>query len=101
MATSGRLSPRCEQRSEQNRAHLAAILPPAVTILLITMEYPAGGMQGPPFSVDESEVKALYEKHFKVTSLLHKDILAENPRFRERGLNALHEHVYRMDRIRD
>jgi len=79
-------------------AHLAAILPPAVTILLITMEYPAGGMQGPPFSVDESEVKALYEKHFKVTSLLRKDILAENPRFRERGLNALHEHVYRMDR---
>lgn len=80
-------------------AHLAGLLPPAARILLITMEYPAGGMQGPPFSVEESEVRRLYEKHFQVTSLLRKDILAENPRFRERGLTSLHEHVYRMERI--
>jgi thiopurine S-methyltransferase len=56
-------------------------------------------MQGPPFSVEETEVRSLYEKHFRVTSLLRKDILTENPRFRERGLASLHEHVYRMERI--
>lgn len=79
---------------ERYAAHMAALLPPAATILLITMEYPEAGMQGPPFSVEESEVRRLYENHFTVTSLLRKDILAENPRFRERGLSALHEHVY-------
>ena len=79
--------------------HMADILPPEARVLLITMEYPAHGMQGPPFSVDEHEVRTLYEKHFQVTSLLRQDILAENPRFRERGLSALHEHVYRLDRI--
>ncbi len=79
-------------------AHMAAILPPSAKILLVAMEYPAQSMQGPPFSVGESEVRALYEKHFNVTSLLRKDILADNPRFRERGLSALHEHVYRMER---
>ncbi len=80
-------------------ARIAGLLPPAARILLITMEYPAGAMQGPPFSVEQGEVRRLYEKHFQVTSLLHKDILAENPRFRERGLTSLHEHVYRMERI--
>jgi thiopurine S-methyltransferase len=81
-------------------AHMARILPPNARILLVTMEYPAQGLQGPPFSVDEDEVRALYEKHFSVTSLLRKDILTDNPRFRERGVGALHEHVYRMERIR-
>jgi thiopurine S-methyltransferase len=79
-------------------AHMVSILPQDTHILLVTMEYPAQGMQGPPFSVEENEVHALYEKHFKVTSLLRKDILAENARFRERGLNELHEHVYRLHR---
>lgn len=80
-------------------AHMATILPPSATLLLITMEYPTGGMQGPPFSVEENEVRKLYERRFRVTSLLRKDILAENPRFRERGLTSLHEHVYLMNRI--
>lgn len=79
-------------------AHMTHILPANTVMLLVTMEYPRNGMQGPPFCVEENEVRALYAKHFKVTSLLHKDILAENARFRERGLSALHEHVYRLER---
>jgi len=75
------------------------LLPDDVTILLVTMEYPPGGMQGPPFSVEEREVRAHYEPHFRVTSLRCQDILAENARFRERGLAMLNEHVYRLDRI--
>lgn len=80
-------------------AHMRHILPANARLLLVTMEYPPPGMQGPPFSVEEHEVRALYEKHFRVTSLLRKDILAENARFRERGLTALHEHVYRLERL--
>lgn len=77
-------------------AHLAAILPKGAAILLVTMEYRQAEMSGPPFSVSEDEVRKLYEKHYVVTRLFTKDILAENPRFRERGLSALSEKVYQL-----
>jgi len=83
---------------ERYAAHMARLLPQDCRVLLVTMEYPAGAMQGPPFSVDEAEVRALYQPNFQVTLLRHLDILADNPRFRERGLTALAEHVYRLDR---
>lgn len=76
--------------------HSAAILPGAVGTLLVTMEYPQHEMSGPPFAVHEDEVRRLYDKRYAVTCLLSKDILAENPRFRERGLSALSEKVYRL-----
>jgi thiopurine S-methyltransferase len=60
------------------------------------MEYPQGEMSGPPFSVSEDEVRRLYAARYAVTLLHTKDILAENPRFRERGLSVLREKVYRL-----
>lgn len=74
--------------------HSAAILPVAARTLLVTMEYPQNEMSGPPFAVREDEVHRLYDKRFSVTCLFTKDILEENPRFRERGLSALAEKVY-------
>jgi thiopurine S-methyltransferase len=75
---------------------LAGILPAQVEMLLVTMEYPQAQMQGPPFSVAEEEVRALYAQRYQVEALYTKDILAENPRFRERGLTHLAEKVYRL-----
>jgi thiopurine S-methyltransferase len=74
----------------------AAILPAAAGTLLVTMEYAQNEMSGPPFAVREDEVRRLYDKRYAVTRLFSKDILAENPRFRERGLDALSEKVYRL-----
>ena len=76
--------------------HSAAVLPAAAGTLLVTMEYAQSEMNGPPFAVREDEVRQLYEKRYTVTCLLSKDILAENPRFRERGLSVLTEKVYRL-----
>jgi len=76
--------------------HSMAMLPAAAGTLLVTMEYPQNEMSGPPFAVREEEVRRLYEKRYTVTRLFSKDILAENPRFRERGLRALTEKVYRL-----
>lgn len=76
--------------------HSATILPAGVGTLLVTMGYPQAEMSGPPFSVGEDEVRRLYEARYTVTHLHSKDILAENPRFRERGLSALREKVYRL-----
>lgn len=40
--------------------HLRAISPGATRMLLVTVEYPQELMEGPPFSVDETEVRARY-----------------------------------------
>jgi thiopurine S-methyltransferase len=81
---------------ERYAARLVELLPSQVEMLLVTMEYPQGQMQGPPFSVAEEEVRALYTRHYRVEPLYTKDILAENPRWRERGLGHLVEKVYRL-----
>ena len=76
--------------------HLKAVLPPTAELLLVTMDYPQSEMDGPPFSVTEEEVRALYEDAYTVTPLATLDILEENPRFRERGLTRMEERVYRL-----
>jgi thiopurine S-methyltransferase len=76
--------------------HLQHILPASAEILLITVEYPQAQMDGPPFCVHQTEVEQLYRERYAVTVLYTKDVLAENARFRERGLSALIEKVYRL-----
>jgi len=76
--------------------HMTAITPAHTVTLLISMEYPQTQMQGPPFSVEEEEVHTLYDASHQVQLLHTMDVLAENPRFRERGLTRLNEKVYRL-----
>jgi thiopurine S-methyltransferase len=79
-------------------SHLASLLPAAVQSLLITLEYDQSRMKGPPFAVSEQEVRALFERTFRVEVLSVFDALAESPRFRARGLDVLEERVYRLQR---
>lgn len=46
--------------------HMAELLSSGAHILLITMEYPEGTLDGPPFSVTEEEVHELYATHFQI-----------------------------------
>lgn len=75
-------------------AHLAQLLPPAASVLLVTLEYPADAMQGPPFSVEEAEVRSLYGDRFDMRVLASVDRLALEPRWREKGVQRLDEKVY-------
>jgi thiopurine S-methyltransferase len=79
-------------------AHLAKILPPGTPGVLITMDYPADTMQGPPFAVSDAEIHALYAGEFDLELLADEDVLGASPRFRERGLSELRERVYRFQR---
>lgn len=79
-------------------AKLSGLLPAGTGMLLVTMEYPAGQMHGPPFPVAEDEVRALYRGRFEIECLCSKDVLAENTGLRERGLTRLVEKVYRLRR---
>ena len=76
--------------------HMTTIIPAGTVTLLISMEYPQTQMAGPPFSVEEDEVHALYDGNYQIELLHTMDVLAENPRFRERGLTRLGEKVYRL-----
>lgn len=79
---------------ERYAAHLLSVIPPAARILLLTLEYPAGDFDGPPFSVAEKEVRALYARHREVRTLSSRDILAEEPGLAARGASALVERAY-------
>ncbi len=78
--------------------HLAAILPEHVRMLLVTMEYPQQQMDGPPFSVPETEVRQHYEAHWPVTRLEENDALAAQPGFARRGLSSLIEKTFHIGR---
>ena len=69
--------------------------------LLITLAYPDGEMQGPPFSVDDAEVHDLFDKSWQVDRLEYRDILASQPSFSEQGVSALHTGVYALTRSAD
>ena len=74
--------------------HLLNILPPKTQILLITFDYPQAEMPGPPFALDAAEVEALFREKADIKLLVQFDMLAQNPRFQQRGLTRLQESIY-------
>lgn len=79
-------------------SHLTALVGADASGLLVAFDYPQAEMSGPPFSVGEAEVHDLFDPAFEITLRASHDILANEPRFRERGLSALHERVYALTR---
>ncbi len=75
-----------------------AKLPAGSRGLLITLDYPQDQMQGPPFSIGESEVQGLFAAGWNIEQLERLDILASQPSFSEQGVTGLHTAVYRMTR---
>lgn len=75
-------------------AHLGDILPSGTRVLLVTFDYDAAEMAGPPFAVSPAEVDALFAPFGPIRELARNDALADNPRFRERGATRIDEHVF-------
>lgn len=78
-------------------AHLCRLLPQGAAMLLITLDYDQHEMEGPPFAVSEAEVRAMYAGRARVELLASHDALAENERFRQRGISRLHENVFLIE----
>lgn len=76
--------------------HLRAVLRPEGVALLVTLDYEQAQMSGPPFSVRDDEVRGLLGERFRIERLAVLDVLAENERFRQRGLTRLSERVYAL-----
>ena len=77
-------------------AHMQNILASGAKTLLVTFDYPQHEMQGPPFSVEEPEVRALYENTGEVRLLYSANILDKEPRFRDKGITQLQEKVFHV-----
>jgi thiopurine S-methyltransferase len=78
--------------------HMTAILPEDVTILLITLDYDQSKMNGPPHSVPNTEVEALFGEAFSLDILATTGFVEPHIRFRERGLDSWCETVWRLGR---
>ncbi len=77
----------------------AGLLPAGAPVLLIGVDYPPQQMEGPPFSVPQSQVQELAAGRFEIEVLAAgMDMLAHNQRFVERGLTRMEETVYRLVR---
>lgn len=81
------------QRSRYAR-HLLRCLPAAAPLLVVTFEYAQHEMDGPPFSVGESELRELFGARGRIEALAAREMLHEEPRFRERGMTRLEEKAY-------
>jgi thiopurine S-methyltransferase len=78
--------------------HVYSQLPADYRGLLITLDYDQNQMAGPPFSVSDEEVQALYTPHSQATLLARRDTLAKEPKFAQRGLLKLDTLVYELQR---
>ncbi len=78
-------------------SHLRDCLEDRACGLLVTLEYQQDQFDGPPFSVPLEEVSGF--EAFDHEVLERRDVLAESPKFQNRGIQALHETVYRLQAV--
>lgn len=75
---------------------LRQLLRTGTQILLVAFEYFQHEMQGPPFSVHETEVSTLFGDWCEIKLLYSEDIYDQEPHFRDRGLSRLQEEIYKL-----
>ena len=76
---------------------LYAALPAGCRGLLVTLEYPQAERDGPPFSVSEDEVQALYAGDWEIDLRDRRPIPADHPGF-VAGVSRLDTAVYALRR---
>ena len=88
------LPPEARQRYAR---FLTERLVPETKGLLISLDYDQNQMNGPPFSVPESNVRALLVGDFDIERVSGADALDDG--MKKRGLSALRETTYRLTRL--
>jgi thiopurine S-methyltransferase len=78
-------------------SELYAKLPAGCRGLLITLEYAQGEREGPPFSVPEDEVRALYGRDWEIELLERRPIPPDHPGF-VAGTSRLDTAAYALHR---
>jgi thiopurine S-methyltransferase len=84
-----------ENLRNEYAAHLRRLFMRPTQGLLVVLSYPQHELPGPPFAVNAEEVAALY-RGAEIRLLHERDILAQEPRFRNQGVTNLFERVYAL-----
>lgn len=64
--------------------------------LLVTLDYHQPSMSGPPFALSDEEVQQHYSSHYHIELLDSRELIEQEPRFRERGLSSFIQRVYKL-----
>jgi len=75
-----------------------ARLPTGCQGLLVTLEYPQAQKSGPPFSVEETEIRLHLNDIYTVEQLERRDILGHEPSFQAEGVTTLLTCIYHVQR---
>lgn len=78
--------------------YLTKVLPRDCQGLLITLDYDQSEMQGPPFSVPDTEVQRLLTPEWSLEVLEQSDILDKSWNFLNKGATRLVERAYRLQK---
>ena len=81
---------------ERYAEHLQNILPAGLKGLLITLDYDQSQISGPPFSVDDAQVRHLFGGAWQMQVLESQDVLSDSGKFVQAGATRLEERVYRI-----
>ena len=85
-----------EDMREEYVNRLKSLLNNGGRILLVTLDYVQSEMSGPPFSVDETEIRRLFSE-YKLT-MLNRDEADENhPKISKKGLSRFEELVWLIE----
>ena len=65
-----------------------------VPIFLISLFYDQERMDGPPFAVSDEEIHNLYQFRYEHRKLCSREVIEDNARFKDKGLDSLVESVF-------
>lgn len=77
---------------------ISTLTPAGGQVLLLGLDYNQSEMSGPPFSIPEARVRALFGEHFDIETLDKRDGLAKSDNLAKRGVTRLEEATYLMKR---
>lgn len=80
---------------ERYAAHLPELTGTAPQ-LLINFDYDQAQMDGPPFSIPTASLEKLYALRYELQELSRKDVIANQPRFQEAGLDRFEEVAWQL-----
>lgn len=88
----------CETR-QSYALHLTDLMSPKTKMFLLTTVYDQKEMPGPPFSVNEDEIKKLYGAYFEINQLYARPFNKIPCHLRENGLVQAYEHAYLLTKL--
>ncbi len=80
--------------------HIQRVIPEGGQVLLVTLAYDQASVPGPPFSVREEDVHALYGERCRIERLGDIETDMVPPHFKAAGIAALTESAYRITKTR-